>query len=74
VRTAALASLLFAVPHLAYHATHLDVYETSDQVANVVLLSIAVLLPAVLVLGTATRAPRAAPNPSLGAAVASGST
>ena len=69
VRTAALASLLFAVPHLAYHATHLDVYETSDQVANVVLLSVAVLLPAVLVLGTARRAPR--PEGSrLGAAVA----
>jgi nucleoside-diphosphate-sugar epimerase len=53
VRVAALASLLFAVPHLLYHATHLDVYDTSDQVANMVLLPVAVVLPAILVLGTA---------------------
>src|SRR4051794_6097606 len=53
VRTAALASLVFAVPHLAYHATHLDVYGTADKVANVVVLSLAVALPAVLVFGTA---------------------
>jgi nucleoside-diphosphate-sugar epimerase len=55
VRVAALASLLFAVPHLAYHATHLDVYDTTDQVINVVALVLAVVLPAVLVLGSARR-------------------
>lgn len=59
VRTAALASLVFAVPHLTYHATHLDVYGTSDKIANIVLLSLAVLGPAVLVLGTARSAPAA---------------
>lgn len=52
VRTAALASALFAVPHFAYHLRHLDVYSTSDKVANVVLLANAVLLPMVLLLGT----------------------
>ena len=57
VRVAALASLLFAVPHLRYHATNLDVYGTSDQVANMVLLGLAVLGPAILVLGTARRQP-----------------
>ncbi len=59
VRVAALAELLFAVPHLAYHATHLDVYDTGDKVANMVLLGVAVLLPAVLVLGSAPRSGRA---------------
>jgi nucleoside-diphosphate-sugar epimerase len=54
VRTAALAYLLFAVPHLAYHAAHLDVYETGDQVANMILLGTSVALAAVLVLGSAT--------------------
>lgn len=73
VRTAALASLLFAVPHLLYHATHLDVYDTTDQVLNVVLLGVAVVLPAILVLGTSaprrpapasTPAPAAVPKPA----------
>lgn len=65
VRTAALASLFFAVPHLAYHAANRDVYETSDQVLNLVALGLAVLLPAVLVIGTAT-APRS-PTPGTAA-------
>jgi hypothetical protein len=45
------------VPHLVYHATHLDVYGTGDQVTNMGLLVAAVLLPAVLVLGTARSTP-----------------
>lgn len=52
VRTAALASLLFAVPHLAYHAANRDVYDTTDQVLNLGALGLAVVLPAVLVVGT----------------------
>ena len=55
VRTAALSSLLFAVPHFAHHARHLDVYDTSDKVANMVLLGLAVVGPAILIFGTATR-------------------
>ena len=54
VRTAAVAMLLYAGPHLTYHLFHLDVYETFDQVANVVTLSLAALGPLVL-LGLAPR-------------------
>lgn len=77
VRTAALASLLFAVPHLAYHATHLDPYGTADKVANIALLGLAALLPAVLVVGTSKRPPRSEPGAvssttSGGAVVAAG--
>lgn len=59
VRTAALAYLLFAVPHLLYHATNLDVYDRGDQVANMVALGVAVVLPAILVLGTVRGGPTA---------------
>ncbi len=63
VRTAALAYLLFAVPHLTYHALNLDVYDTSDQVINMVALGLSVVLPAVLVLGSATAT--GAPTPTV---------
>jgi hypothetical protein len=47
----AIAWLAWGVPHLVYHSRHLDVYETSDQVLNVVLLTaLPVLAVAVLVL------------------------
>jgi len=52
VRTAALAYLLGAVPHLLYHANHLDLYDTGDQVANLVALGATVVLPAILLLWT----------------------
>jgi hypothetical protein len=42
-RAAGGAALIYGVPHLLYHATHLDPYDTDDQVALVVSLSIAVL-------------------------------
>jgi hypothetical protein len=45
VTTAAGAALLFAVPHTLYHLFNLQVLSSSDQVANVVTLSITVLLP-----------------------------
>ena len=54
VRTAAAAMLAFGVPHLLYHATHLDVYEGFDLVANVASLSASVVL-AVAVLALAGR-------------------
>lgn len=44
VRTAAAASLLFAVPHLAYHLRHLEHYDGGDKAANVVSLGVAVVL------------------------------
>jgi hypothetical protein len=54
VRTASVAALLFAVPHLTYHLFNLEVYETSDQIANAVTLSLAALGP-VLVLALSPR-------------------
>jgi hypothetical protein len=45
VTTAAGAALLFAVPHTLYHLFNLQVFSSEDKVANVVTLSITVLLP-----------------------------
>jgi hypothetical protein len=45
VRLAAGATLLYAVPHLAYHATHLEPYGTADAVGNIAGLTLGVLLP-----------------------------
>lgn len=42
-RAAGGAALLFGAPHLLYHATHLDPFDTADGVANLVALSVAVL-------------------------------
>jgi hypothetical protein len=51
VITVAIAWLAWGIPHLVYHSRHLDVYETSDQVLNVVLLAaLPVLALAVLAL------------------------
>jgi hypothetical protein len=51
VRTAAVASLLFAVPHFVHHARHLDVFtSSSDKVANMVLLGMAIVGPVVVLL------------------------
>lgn len=41
-RAAGGASLLYGVPHLAYHAVHLDGFDTTDSVAMLVSLSLAV--------------------------------
>ena len=69
VRVAALAYLVNAVPHLLYHATHLDVYGSSDKVLNVVSLGMAVAGGAVLVLGSQTMDRPAEPHPSSRAAI-----
>ena len=37
-RAAGGAALIYGVPHLLYHATHLDPYDTDDQVALIVSL------------------------------------
>ena len=52
----AIAWLAWGVPHLVYHARHLDVYDRSDQVLNVVLLAALPVL-AVVVLVLALRRP-----------------
>ncbi|MGH8983439.1 MAG: hypothetical protein ACRDY6_06130 [Acidimicrobiia bacterium] len=49
VVTAGLAWIAYGVPHLVYHLRHLDVYETGDQVANGILLSLAPVLGVVVV-------------------------
>jgi sterol desaturase/sphingolipid hydroxylase (fatty acid hydroxylase superfamily) len=51
VRTAAIASLLFAVPHFVHHARHLDVLtSSSDKTVNMVLLGLAIGGPVLLLL------------------------
>jgi len=42
-RAAGGAALIYGVPHLLYHATHLDPYDSDDKVALIFSLSIAVL-------------------------------
>jgi hypothetical protein len=48
VRVAAVAAVVSTVPHFVYHARHLDVYETSDKVGNLVTLGIGIVLPLVV--------------------------
>ncbi len=42
-RAAGGAALLFGLPHLLYHATQLDLYDTADAIGNMVALTVAVL-------------------------------
>ena len=48
VRTALLAYLLFAVPHLVFHLSHQHQHTTSQAVSETTALTIAVLLPLAL--------------------------
>lgn len=50
VRVAAAATLAFAVPHLAYHATHMDPFGPVDVVAQLAVLVFQVTAPAWLLL------------------------
>jgi hypothetical protein len=52
VRVAALAFLVYALPHFVYHLHHLDRYDPFDQVANAVSLGAMVVVPLVLVVIT----------------------
>ena len=58
VRTAAVATLAFAIPHLAYHAANTDVYETSDAVASILSLGLGAVLPVVVLMLTSTSTSR----------------
>lgn len=53
VRLVAGATLLFAAPHLAYHATHLEPYGLVDAIGNVMALGIQVLIPLWLAISPA---------------------
>jgi hypothetical protein len=48
VGVAAGANLVNAVPHTVYHLRHLEVFETTDQVTNVIVLVATVLAPMAL--------------------------
>jgi hypothetical protein len=56
VRTAAVATLAFAIPHLAYHSAHTDLYDTSDAVASIVSLAIGAVIPIVVLVLTSPAA------------------
>jgi len=58
-RVAGGAALIYGVPHLAYHATHLDPFDSDDVVAMLVSLSLAVLAGVVALAAPA--APAAEP-------------
>jgi hypothetical protein len=45
-RAAGGAALLYGVPHLLYHATHTDPYDTADAVGSLVSLTVAALAAA----------------------------
>jgi hypothetical protein len=46
------AELVYTLPHLLYHAAHLDLFDTSDKVALMVSLAITVLAPIGLLLSS----------------------
>jgi hypothetical protein len=52
LRLAALAWLVFSVPHLVFHLSHLDMFGTVDQIGNVASLGGTVVLAALLLVPT----------------------
>jgi hypothetical protein len=56
VVAAGLAWIVYSAPHLVYHARHLDLYDTTDKVVNMAALSLALLLPAVVLVTVLRRA------------------
>jgi len=52
IRAAALAWLVYSVPHFVYHARHLDVYDSSDKVLNMTALGGAVVISAAVLVGS----------------------
>ncbi|GAB3997003.1 hypothetical protein GCM10028807_41030 [Spirosoma daeguense] len=50
IKATAICLLVFNVPHLLYHLQHLHMLPPIDQVGNVVVLSLAALLPIPLLL------------------------
>lgn len=58
VRIALGAYLLFAIPHLIFHLTHLEPFTTAGAVGQTIVLTVAVLLPVALLILTATLSSR----------------
>ena len=63
VLAAAAAWLLYSLPHLVYHVRHRGVYDTTDQVLNITALTLALVLP-VVVLVAELRRPGDVPDAS----------
>lgn len=61
LRLVALGVLLYSAPHLAYHATHLDVYGAADRVWLIASLTLVVLAPLWVAAVPLSRAPRTTP-------------
>jgi hypothetical protein len=55
VIAAAVAWLLVEVPHLVYHARHLDVYPSGDKAAVIIALVLSVVLPVVILVAESRR-------------------
>jgi hypothetical protein len=58
-RTAGAGALISGVPHLLYHATHLDPFDTTDSVTMLVALTAAALAGLLAALPDRARAPAA---------------
>lgn len=63
VVVAALGWLAYGIPHLVYHLRHRDVYDTGDQVANLVSLALVPVL-AVVALVVGAKMPASRPRSS----------
>jgi hypothetical protein len=68
VRLAAVVTLVFSVPHLTYHALHLEPYAALDAVGMMLSLGLGVVVPAWLAWSPAPRR-RAAPSAVTASAV-----
>jgi hypothetical protein len=52
VLAAGVGWIVYQAPHLVYHLRHLDVYDTTDKVANVTALVVALILPVLAVVAS----------------------
>jgi hypothetical protein len=59
IQVAAVAYLVAAIPHELYHATHLDPFETSDKVGQLVGLAVVIVVSIALLVTDGTRKGRA---------------
>lgn len=57
VRTALAAAIVFEVPHMIYHTTHLQNFPPADAIAQTIALTVVMLIPIVLLI-PACRLPR----------------
>lgn len=62
-RMVAVAALVYAVPHLVYHAQHLELYGVADAAGNVIALGLSVLVPCWLAISPTPRGDPASAGP-----------